>query len=651
MGGFADNASGGLQVLDCTNPTNPVEVGRWTSQYVHDASAEGTVVHANLINFNRFRLLNLAVPSTPTNLGSAWADPTGANHSSWPFGDGIHVMVTEETSGGRVKVINVSNPSAITLVDDYNPAPALSSHNPHIQGNKAAVSWYSRGTRLLDITVPSNVVEIAYLDTYPPSGGLFDGNWGTFPHFPSGLIASSDISNGLFLMKYEPNAGTLDGTVFSSAGGSLAGATVEYTNLNLTQITATGGLYKFACFPGAGNRIRFSAFGFEPDSITVAVAANGTTTTNVTLQKLPAGGLSGVVRDASTTVPIELVELSLTGTPLKTTTNSSGQYSFPDVPSGNYQLNVLRYGYLVPDPMPVTITTNVTGTLDVDLDAAPVYESFATASGWTTSSDISTASGFWVFEEPFGTYSSGVPFQPELDHTLNPENRCAVTGNATTGGLGDDDVDDGAVRLLSPVYDLSAMSTPHVFYYRWYAQTVEDDEFVVEATGNGGASWVELEATTLHDPQWVGKVFNLTGLLPSYNAVQFRFTAADLGTGQVVEAAVDDFTIYDGGPATGVPHVEAPSFALDLSQNFPNPFATVTAIRFSVPSSSYVELSVYDVAGRRVATLVDGLREAGPQEVIWDGRDFTGQRAASGVFFYTLKTEDQVRTRTMIRLD
>jgi hypothetical protein len=180
---------------------------------------------------------------------------------------------------------------------------------------------------------------------------------------------------------------------------------------------------------------------------------------------------------------------------------------------------------------------------------------------------------------------------------------------------------------------------------------VEDDEFVVEVTGNGGANWVELEATILHDPQWVGKVFDLTGLLSSYTAVQFRFTAQDLPEGNVVEAAVDDFTIYDAGAVTGAPHVNVPGFALDLAQNFPNPFATATSIRFSMPSKSYAELSVFDVTGRRVAVLVDGMREAGPQEVLWDGLDFTGKRVASGAFFYTLKTDDEVRTRRMIRLD
>jgi hypothetical protein len=552
--------------------------------------------------------------------------------------------------------LNVSNPNAISLVDDYNPAPATSAHNPHIQGSRAAVSWYTRGTRLLSIADPANLTEIGFLDTYPPNdGGNFSGNWGTFPHFPSGLIASSDIQSGLFLMKYEPNAATLDGTVSSSTGGTLAGATVEYTNLGLTQITAANGYYKFACFPGAGNKIRFSCFGFQSDSVTVVAAPNGTTTTNVTLTKLPFGGIQGTARDAATSLPIELVELSLVGTPLTTTTNASGFYSFPEVPSGAYQLQVLRYGYLVPGNVPVTVTTGNVLTRNLDLHAAPVYEDFATPTGWTVNTDPGVTSGAWVFGEPWGTYASGQPFQTEFDHTLNPEQICAVTGNGQVGGIGDDDVDGGATRLISPVFNLAGMSEPHVFYYRWYAVNDQVDEFVVEATGNGGANWVELESTAFHEAQWTGRDFNLTGLLPSYNAVQFRFIAQDqpVPGGQVVEAALDDFTIYDanGVGAVGVPGSLPPRFPLELAQNYPNPFATVTAIRYSIPEKTHVELSVFDVRGARVAVLEDGILEAGPHEVVWDGKDFTGKKVASGVFFYKLVTDDTIHTKKMIRLD
>jgi len=90
------------------------------------------------------------------------------------------------------------------------------------------------------------------------------------------------------------------------------------------------------------------------------------------------------------------------------------------------------------------------------------------------------------------------------------------------------------------------------------------------------------------------------------------------------------------------------SFTLD--QNYPNPFNSSTAIRFSLPISADIELSFYNLAGQQVATLVEGMREAGTHTVRWDGRSDDGQELASGVYLYRLQTNDgkQVETRKLV---
>ena len=116
--------------------------------------------------------------------------------------------------------------------------------------------------------------------------------------------------------------------------------------------------------------------------------------------------------------------------------------------------------------------------------------------------------------------------------------------------------------------------------------------------------------------------------------MQFRFTAEDPDPGQLVEAALDDFTIYDaGGGATPV-RLPEKAFGLELSQNFPNPFPSRTRIDFTIPSREHVHISVFDVRGARVATLVDEPFEAGRHSAEWDGRTFSGGQAAAGVYFY-----------------
>jgi hypothetical protein len=89
---------------------------------------------------------------------------------------------------------------------------------------------------------------------------------------------------------------------------------------------------------------------------------------------------------------------------------------------------------------------------------------------------------------------------------------------------------------------------------------------------------------------------------------------------------------------------------LALAPNVPNPFFSSTRIGFTVPRSGPVQLAVYDVAGRRVAELVDGFLEAGPHAAIWDGTDATGRRTASGVYLVRLLADGEIRTRAVVRL-
>ena len=80
-----------------------------------------------------------------------------------------------------------------------------------------------------------------------------------------------------------------------------------------------------------------------------------------------------------------------------------------------------------------------------------------------------------------------------------------------------------------------------------------------------------------------------------------------------------------------------------LSQNFPNPFNPTSQISFSLPQPSLTQLKVYDVFGRELQTLVDGLLAEGNHSYSFNGKDL-----ASGVYFYTLKTGNYTATKKMI---
>jgi hypothetical protein len=87
-----------------------------------------------------------------------------------------------------------------------------------------------------------------------------------------------------------------------------------------------------------------------------------------------------------------------------------------------------------------------------------------------------------------------------------------------------------------------------------------------------------------------------------------------------------------------------------LYPNYPNPFNPTTTIRYDLFDAGAVTLSIYNVLGQRVRTLVSERRPAGHNEATWDGTDDHGHRVASGVYVYKLETGATVRTRKMLLL-
>ncbi len=86
-----------------------------------------------------------------------------------------------------------------------------------------------------------------------------------------------------------------------------------------------------------------------------------------------------------------------------------------------------------------------------------------------------------------------------------------------------------------------------------------------------------------------------------------------------------------------------------LEQNHPNPFVSETDISYTLPRKANVELKIYDVAGKLVRTLVDGIQSSGQKRVAWDRKDAKGTLVHSGVYFYGLKTDvDASVTKVMV---
>ena len=113
---------------------------------------------------------------------------------------------------------------------------------------------------------------------------------------------------------------------------------------------------------------------------------------------------------------------------------------------------------------------------------------------------------------------------------------------------------------------------------------------------------------------------------------------------------VRDVTGYETAIETwvSVPAGRSAPAALRLEPARPNPFGRQAALWFGLPRGGRVRLVVYDVQGRRVASVVDREEVAGWGSVVWDGRDKAGREVGSGTYFLRLELGDEVQVRKVV---
>jgi hypothetical protein len=129
-------------------------------------------------------------------------------------------------------------------------------------------------------------------------------------------------------------------------------------------------------------------------------------------------------------------------------------------------------------------------------------------------------------------------------------------------------------------------------------------------------------------------------------------TGAAVGVEQVNGVVSLDQRVPNSGEGVG-PGSSLPK-AFSLGQNHPNPFNPSTTINYQIPdgvnSGVSFNLSVFDIRGRMIKTLANGVKGPGYYSAYWDGTDYNGQQVGSGVYFYRFSSEKYNSTRKMIML-
>ncbi|MEM9382453.1 MAG: choice-of-anchor B family protein [Planctomycetota bacterium] len=505
----------GLRIYSLANPSTPQFVGQWQTRYVHDAQIvtytsgpyAGREIAYCCSGFNGgfqdtgLSVLDVTDKSNIQVLSQVSYPGREYSHQGWLSGDRTRFYLGDELDEGNsvsltsTRVFDVSDPANATYIGVFANDEVAIGHNMYERDGFLFQANYTSGLRIFDLNQNLNdPPEVAYFDTAPNSSSVsFNGLWSCFVGFPSGTILGSDRERGLFVLRFD-----------------------------------------------------------QPD-LEIALTAEPPTTldpsgdtVDVTITELEPGAL-----DPANTQLVYDAGAGTTVVPLVSNGGSSFTAVFPSIACGS---TVEWY-------VAATSTNGLTVTAPAAGETAPYTSAAVNGITVARSDDMESTAG-WVGGAPGDTATSGqwergnpngTDAQPEDDNTPTGT-QCWFTGQAAPGAnVGNNDVDDGITTLFSPTLDMASLQDPVVSYFRWYSNdegnSPNADVFDIDISNDGGATWTRLERVGPSGPGtsggWIEASFRVRDFVPPTAQMQVRFIASDLGTGSIVEAAIDDFRVED----------------------------------------------------------------------------------------------------------
>jgi len=639
---YVADGNAGLQVVDITDPLNPVIIG--------NTLTPGYAVGVALL--------------------------------------GSTVFVAD--SGAGVQAVNVSvadDPTIIDAVDTPGSAVDIALTATH-----AYVADSSHGVRVIDIGTPSNMFEVGMQDTLTASTGIDVS--GAYAYVADGdrgmvILQASDPSNPWIIDGIKGRAPDAASKIDYALGRAyvtdpdeglfIIDVTDPYSPADLGSIGTIGeagdvdrmGIFAYVG-SGEGMQLIDIADPVNPmaiGNVVVPAEARGLfidryyayiAAADSGLYVCPAqcGFDESVIAYFTPDVPADFVPHTVTFVNESEGYGLSYAWDFGDDVGTSTETSP-SYAYDLPADYTVTlIATNgtnsdTTSTVVSALSEAPVIRSIV---------DVPEDQGGYVYVNfYFSGYDDDVLNRSEM-YTVQRQDAGQWVNLTSFGAYGEHDY----AALAATPGDGEAWTTPfrviaHMDEGNWASAPMtgySEDNIAPEAPANVAwlgerhLGWDPVAATDFAYFRVYGcQRPSLDGAVSLATTVDTDVELADIAHPWVLVVAVDDYGL-ESEPSlpVGVTDVPGVITTVQLSRAVPNPFNPSTTIAYALPADGPVRLSVYDVSGRLVRVLVNGEIEAGRHAVVWRGRNSDGRLVASGTYFSRLEAAGRVLTGRMTLL-
>ncbi len=648
--------NGGAVIFSLADPENPTYVGEYSQRYFHDSFARNDTLFGATIFDGGIDIVDVSNKSNPTLIARFNYDGAGT-HNCATTSDGRYLLTTDEvgSTAKTLKIWDIQHLPSVTKVAEYQGNPTAIVHNVFVKDTIAYMSYYTAGLKVLNISDPTNPIEVGGYDTYPNSDvSAYTGAWSTYPFFPSGKIIIGDMETGLYIVDVNLNAPRApssftaysDFQTPSSATISWEDPTEIVSGTPLTDFTIH--VYRDGVFIAEVDSgvqqytdtglVLHQAYRYSVRAVTVTDSSSATGFTVYAgghAQPKPPPSFDVTSIDVGAKVSWRTPSQQLDGTPLNDlafidiyrddiligtvslSNNDTASYGeYIDSTSGYHTYKILSRDNETPEHASTFTESifdyagSVNSSYSENFDAG--FTSGYFTGDWDTTHSIAYSGDASITDSPGGFYPTNSntyfllpPIRATANHVLSFQQIATI-------GLGD----FGFVEGSTDNKNFTRLYVAHSSYH------------------------VEWKDSSADSGDWFPQTVNLSRY--AGDTVYLRFLLSTDASRQMDGWYIDDISI-----ASTVGVEEESNFlprGISLEQNYPNPFNPSTVIRYSLSVTSNVMLKIFDVLGREIATLVNEEKTAGEYTVQWDA-----ETVPSGVYFYQLEVDERDGTHAVQR--